>query len=157
MKLTLTRDAPRIDCQEGILSDENGNQWYTMERPWLGDKPGISCIPPGMYSLVPHAVMHGALTGLLTYALSNPELGVFPEPPSNYSGTNPVRVAILIHPANWAFQLEGCIAPGKARGLLAPSGSTTLLPAVLSSKDAFKEVLAALGGINQAGNSIQIQ
>lgn len=157
MNLTLNRDEPGIDYQEGILSDCDGHQWYTMERPWLGDKPGVSCIPAGLYMLVPHTIMHGPLAGLQTYALSNPELGVFPEPPASYSGSNPVRVSILIHPANWAFQLLGCIAPGKARGLLAPPGSQSPEPAVLSSREAFDEVLAALGGINQSGNSILIQ
>lgn len=156
MNLILVRDAPRLDCQEGILS-LNGAQYFTMERPWLQDQPNLSCVPVGTYELVPHTVINGVLAGLQTYALSNPDLGVFPEPPASYTGNNPLRVACLIHPANWAFQLEGCIAPGKARGLLMSPQTNSLEPAVLSSDDAFKEVMAALGGPRQIGNTLVIQ
>lgn len=156
MILTLTRDTPRLDCQEGILN-LNGAQYFTMERPWLDDQPGLSCVSVGTYTLVPHTVKHGALVGLETYALSNPGLGVFPEPPAGYAGSNPMRIACLIHPANWAFQLEGCIAPGKARGLLTPPNSKSPEPAVLASKDAFNEILEALGGPGQLGHTLVIQ
>ena len=114
MLLTLTRDAPRPDCQEGILN-VGGSRYYTMERPWKDNHAGISCVLPYLYDLVPHVIEHGELIGLQCYALSNPNAGVFPEPPADYTGSNSVRVAILIHPANWAFQLLGCIAPGKSR------------------------------------------
>lgn len=156
MNLILVRDAPRLDCQEGILS-LNGAQYFTMERPWLQDQPNLSCVPVGTYELVPHTVINGVLAGLQTYALSNPDLGVFPEPPEGYVGSNPLRIAILIHPANWAFQLLGCIAPGKARGLLMSPQTNSLEPAVLSSDNAFQEVLAALGGPGQPGNTLVIQ
>ena len=155
MIIILQRDAPRLDCQEGILT-VNGVEFFTIERPWLDDKPKQSCIPPGNYGLIPHTILHGALRGLQTYALSNPVLGVFAEPPDTYSGQNPLRVACLIHPANWAFQLEGCIAPGKGRGMLVPPGSVSPEPAVLSSYAAFQEILAALCGPQQIGNSIEI-
>lgn len=152
--ITLTRDAPRPDCQEGILRI-GSSQYYTMERPWKDDHAGISCVLPGQYDLVPHVIEHGALLGLKCYALSNPDLGVFPEPPANYTGPNAVRVAILIHPANWAFQLLGCIAPGKSRGLLtAPDG--TQQPAVLQSRDAFDEIMGILG-VGIMGHQLLIQ
>ncbi len=155
MILNLKRDAPRLDCQQGILS-VNGVNYFTIERPWLQDLPGKSCVPVGTYALVPHTVVNGPLHGLQTYAFSNAELGVFPEPPADYSGPNPVRVACLIHPANWAFQLEGCIAPGLARGLLVPPGSPALEPAVLSSDDAFREIIGVLG-VGASGHSLVIQ
>lgn len=154
MILTLTRDAPRPDCQEGILN-VGGSQYYTMERPWKDNHAGISCVLAGQYDLIPHVIEHGALLGLKCYALSNPDLGVFPEPPADYTGTNAVRVAILIHPANWAFQLLGCIAPGKSRGLLtAPDG--TQQPAVLQSRDAFDEIMGMLG-VGVMGHQLLIQ
>lgn len=155
MQLVLTRDAPRIDCQEGVLNVGSA-QYYTMERLWLDDQPDVSCVPRGTYDLVPHVISHGPLSGLACYALSNADLGVFPEPPDNYTGANPVRVACLIHPANWAFQLEGCIAPGKARGLLAPSQDSPAEPAVLQSRGAFDEIMQTLG-TGQSGHSLIIR
>ena len=154
MILTLTRDAPRPDCQEGILNVA-GSQYYTMERPWKDNHAGISCVLPGLFNLLPHVIEHGELIGLECYVLSNPDLGVFPEPPSNYTGSNAVRIAILIHPANWAFQLLGCIAPGKARGILTPKNGTAQ-PAVLQSDIAFKEIMGTLG-IGVMGHQLLIQ
>ncbi|HKU19269.1 MAG TPA: DUF5675 family protein [Candidatus Saccharimonadales bacterium] len=154
MLLTLTRDAPRPDCQEGILN-VGGSQYYTIERPWKDNHAGISCVLAGQYDLIPHVLEHGALLGLKCYALSNPDLGVFLEPPAGYTGPNAVRVAILIHPANLAFQLLGCIAPGKSRGLLTtPDG--TQQPAVLQSRDAFDEIMGILG-VDVMGHQLLIQ
>jgi Family of unknown function (DUF5675) len=153
MILTLNRDAPRMDCQEGIL--EGGTtQWYTIEQPWNDDKPMHSCIPKGTYQLIPHTVVNGPLAGLQTWALFNATLGVFPEPVTDYDEQYPQRVACLIHPANQAWQLEGCIAPGKSRGLI--DIGKGLQPSVLSSKDAFAEIVELLGQ-SSTGNTLVIQ
>ena len=153
MILTLNRDAPRLDCQEGIL--EAGTiQYYTMEQPDNDDQPMHSCVPKGAYSLVPHTVVNGPLAGLQTWSLFNATLGVFPEPAIDYDEAYPMRVACLIHPANQAWQLEGCIAPGKARGLI--DIGKGLLPSVLSSKDAFDEIVTLLGSMT-TGHSLVIQ
>lgn len=45
----------------------------------------------------------------MTWALVNPELDVVHYP---QDGSPLARSACLIHPANWAFELRGCIAPG---------------------------------------------
>lgn len=50
----------------------------------------------------------------------------------------PGRSHILIHSANWAHQLLGCVAIGKARGVL--NGK----PAILRSKEAIAEFHAAM-------------
>ncbi len=156
MQLTILRDAPRLDCQQGILTLAGGETYYTLERPWLQDRPEVSCVPRGTYTLIPHEIEHGALLGLRTWALSNPGLGVFPEAPAQYGGPNPLRVACLIHPANWVFQLEGCIAVGKGRGLLTPPGQSAPLVAVLSSDEAFGEIVNILGE-NSLGHELIIQ
>jgi len=142
MQLILNRDTPRMDCQEGIL-EAGTAQYYTIEQPWNDDKPMHSCVPRGTYVLLPHTVVNGPLAGLNTWALENPDLGVFQEPNNNYDGSYPMRVACLIHPANQAWQLEGCIAPGKSRGLI--DIGKGLLPSVLASKDAFSEIETLLG------------
>ena len=66
----------------------------TIERPWLGNKPFKSCIPPGMY---PMERRSSAKFGDHYHVLDVPE-----------------RSLILIHPANYASELQGCIAPGLA-------------------------------------------
>jgi len=44
---------------------------YSLERPWVDNKPFVSCIPKGVYTLVPHEYK-GKLN---TFALVNEELG----------------------------------------------------------------------------------
>ena len=93
--------------------------YNSMELPWvdtngdgLGD-PQKSCITPGEYECVWH---------------TSPKYGPC------YEVTGVVgRSHILIHPANWASQLLGCIALGKGRGVL--NGK----PAITQSRDAIKE------------------
>lgn len=83
----------------------------TAERPWLENKKGESCIPCGLYKLEPHnSAKHGSVV-----AFVNPELAVYhqeAEIPKELLGK--ARSACLIHAANWAAELEGCVAPGKA-------------------------------------------
>ena len=93
----------------------------TIEQPDNHDMPGHSCVPVGTYQLVPHtsARLHedDGKIPLRTWALVNPDLGITHLP------TDPVpggigyahRSSVLIHPANYASQLEGCIAPGARR------------------------------------------
>lgn len=98
--------------------------FYSLELPWadansdgLGD-PQKSCITPGSYECRWH---------------TSPKYGPC------YEVTGVVgRSHILIHPANWAHQLLGCIALGKARGVL--NGK----PAILRSKEAIAEFHAAM-------------
>jgi len=71
----------------------NGNAWWTVERPWLANKPSESCIPEGDYRLERY---------------DSPSFG-----PRTWMVT-PVdgRTHIAIHAANYARELEGCIALG---------------------------------------------
>lgn len=110
----------------------------TIERPWIpaADHPGgtnlISCVPVGRYSLV----LHDTVDHPQTWALVNHELGVYHHrseiPPAGG------RSEVLIHPANWAKELEGCIAPGLSRSI----GDG--LPMVIRSVPAFTKIKAAL-------------
>ena len=74
---------------------------YTVERPWLDNKHGISCIPPGLYDINPFNSEHHPNC----FSLENENLGV-----SLYGDTT--RTAILIHVANFPSDVEGCIGPG---------------------------------------------
>jgi hypothetical protein len=80
---------------------------FTMEQPWNDNEPYKSCIPTGVYNLVDfNSPKFGH-----TYALVNEVIGVTPYKTNLNNRTN--RYAILFHSANWAKQLNGCIALGE--------------------------------------------
>lgn len=112
------------------LCDEFGNKLcHTVERPWKQNQKGVSCVPEGIYQLVPHQSNKFGKC----YALDGEEHGVTIWGPSQ-------RTHILIHKANKASQLQGCIAPGMTFGAL--NGEW----AVLSSGEAFNKLMAYLDG-----------
>ena len=139
MNLLLTRDADDGTCTLGVLILQN-YVWQTIERPWIPDPAhigglqGRSCVPVGIYDLV----IHDSEAHPETWALVNPALGVTHWGPSQCS-------AVLIHPANVAAELRGCIAPGLIRGPRA----------VLRSRDAFAQLKAALPWVN--GHKLEIR
>jgi hypothetical protein len=144
MNLLLIRDSDDGVCTLGVLSlgpNLDDPHWQTIERPWiadltgkLGGLAGRSCVPPGNYDLV----IHDSEAHPETWALVNPVLGVRHFPPSE-------RSAVLIHPANYAHELRGCIAPGLIR---APRS-------VLRSRDAFAQLKAVLPWRN--GHTLEIR
>jgi len=115
VKLILRREPqqPSHDCTLGLLfvAEVPALSLVTIERPWIpspdskGGTKGISCVPTGTYKLV----RHDTETHPRTWALVNEELDVV-HLPGDMPG-NP-RTAVLIHAANWAHELRGCIAPG---------------------------------------------
>lgn len=110
MKLTLLRTYRGTDCTLGVLTMEGGS-FQTIERPWVADpkykggRKGVSCVPEGIY----HLECHNSEAHPRTWALVNPELGVSHWPQDAAEGD---RTAVLIHVANFASELRGCIAPG---------------------------------------------
>ncbi len=88
-----------------------------MERPWLNNAVRLSCIPAGVYTVVRH---------------DSPSKGE-----CFWIKDVPNRTHILIHVANWAHELMGCIAPGVGVNLV-PT------PMVTSSRDAMNELLRTL-------------
>lgn len=119
MKLLLQRDLDDGTCSQGRLAAP-GYSAYTIERPWVpspaapcGTK-GVSCIPPGLYQLVPHS----SEAHPDTWALVNPGLWVYhwdEDVPAERRGL--ARTVVLLHPANIASELRGCIAPGLVRSV----------------------------------------
>jgi Family of unknown function (DUF5675) len=128
-----------------------------LEQPRNHDIPDHSCIPTGTYQMVPHVSAHlhedDGVTPLQTWAFVNPLLGVFHNPGDEvgYSGTYPVRTDCLVHPANFAAQLEGCQAPGDSRKQVNGSWMVT------NSRITFKKLRSLLGGAGTIGNSLMIQ
>lgn len=112
MHLTMIRDLSTP--KETLYKLQVGEEIFdAIGQPDNHDIPNQSCIPLGLYQLVPHdTAAHPD-----TWALVNPDLGVTHEPGDLVSvGCQyPHRFACLIHSANFANQLQGCFAPGMSR------------------------------------------
>lgn len=97
---------------------------WTIERPWLDNKRNESCIPDGEYELshFRHAAWGDAW---LLHDVPN-------------------RSEILIHPANYAHELRGCIAPGidTSYGYTKNKGFTAM---VTDSRRAMRALYDVLG------------
>lgn len=116
MKLTLRRERnqPEASCTLGLLF-VGGLSLCTIERPWIpspntrGGLDSKSCVPCGTYKLV----RHDSDAHPMTWALVNKDLDVNHwEDPHHPE----LRALVLIHVANWARELRGCIAVGTRSG-----------------------------------------
>lgn len=121
----------------GILQmPASGVVFATIERPWIenpngpGGKSRESCVPPGLYTVIPHHSVHFPNT----YALVNHKLGVYYQPDDVPEGQKWGRTAILIHVANRVRDVIGCIGIGLEHGKLESE------PAVLKSTLAMRQL-----------------
>ena len=83
----------------GSLLDDNGDSLcVTVELPWRDNEPQKSCIPAGVYNVIPHNS---------------------PAHPDTWeiSGV-PGRSEILIHSANFPDELLGCVGAGQAISMI---------------------------------------
>jgi hypothetical protein len=126
MKLTLNRLSYPDGYTPGKL--HIGEQVFdTIERARTGDHP---CIPPGEYTLKPHTSPH---QGEVYSFIGD---GVYEwEVPAGKKG----RCLVLLHSANKASQLLGCVAPGIGTGYIDNEH------AVLSSQTAMAAISTLLG------------
>ncbi|MEY4943051.1 MAG: hypothetical protein RL254_1232 [Planctomycetota bacterium] len=139
ISLTLNRDYFTSYCILGRLADpQSGRSWDTIERPWVPTSlgvcgvKGLSCIGLGTYRVSRYSSdAHPSV-----YAISNPGLDVcVTEQEVAPTKHHITRTRVLIHPANWASELRGCIAPGKSRAR-GPGG----IWMVERSRDAMNEI-----------------
>lgn len=119
MPLTLRRMVETPHGTLGQFSLEDGTTLFSMERRSTGEHPRI---PAGIHEI--HLDVY--------------HKGGYPA----YEITVPGRSRILIHAANRARELEGCIAPGRTLGFLADE------LAVLGSREALKVLMASLHDTN---------
>lgn len=85
------------DCTLGVVVDKNNEiVCYSLERPWIDNKPNISCIPPGTYTV---EINKGDKKG---FRLNNV----------------PGRKDILIHVGNTIKDSQGCLLWGASAGKL---------------------------------------
>ena len=101
MMLRLIRDIDTGNETLGRLYCDEDWLCYTIERPWKDNERRVSCIPEGIYPIFTKE--YGRFWD--KYKFPIPILG----------NTSP-RSEILIHPANYAKDLAGCIALGDSKG-----------------------------------------
>ena len=106
----------------GTLSTA-GFTCITLERPWLGNQSGISCIPVGTYIVewTNHPI-HGNVYQIMDV---------------------PDRTDILIHSANVYQELEGCIAVGIEEAIF-PGGT---IPGVNTSEEGIQHSQQTLANL----------
>jgi len=137
-------------CCRGLLEvfDVDGGlvkRFYSIEKPWIphenGGRAGMpfrSCIGPGIYDLSNYMRPNGDKV----WRLVNPDLDVFPfeaDIPAARSGKG--RFLILIHIANRAYDVVGCIGPGRSWRTEANGGLM-----VTNSRDAIQDLHRVLDG-----------
>ena len=123
-KINLLRYSGDSYSTIGIISEEGKEDpiFHTIEKPWLFNEKNISCIPPGSYICKPHH------SEKFTH---NPDIWEITDVPG--------RTAVLIHVANRAEQLKGCIALGLSAGYMQYKDGT-IKKAVLNSSAATREL-----------------
>ena len=89
-RVTFSKEGPTY----GVLLSQNIPLCVTLERPWSDNAKTVSCIPSGTYT----CVKHNGEKFKDVWRLESV----------------PGRDAILIHAANYAHELQGCIAVGRA-------------------------------------------
>ena len=98
MDLILNRAIDQTVETKGVLSLPNNSYFKTLELPWLNNKNGVSCIPPGNYPWRKVAA---------TVNIPYPHIEIM---------NVPGRTGICMHWANFAagkkVQLKGCITVG---------------------------------------------
>jgi hypothetical protein len=121
--LTLIRDTQDEWATLGKLSIDGQHLCHTLERPWLNNKPRVSCIPHGTY--------HGAIQPSPRFKRDLPELLDVPG-----------RDQILIHVGNTVDDSAGCILVGLERAehesrIMQSKAALSLLMANLEGCDGF--------------------
>jgi hypothetical protein len=91
IEIYLQRFAYHPEGTLGVI-DLAGERFYTIERPWLDNKPNVSCIPEGNY---------------LTGWRDSPRFGE-----TWHVKDVEDRTWILIHAANYPKDVQGCIGLG---------------------------------------------
>ena len=106
-------------------------QCYTIEPPWLDNKPFVSCIPVGEYQLEPYySQKYGDVVAMVGEGVVA----------NKHDAKEGDRYGCLVHSANWASQLQGCVAPGKNISWGTRSGHAPNIM-VTASKTTLKELL----------------
>jgi hypothetical protein len=104
----------------------SGFSCYTVERPWIDNEKNISCVPPGIYPLRMRASAVVSKTTKRKY-LEGWEICEVPG-----------REWIMLHVANTAEDVEGCVGVGDTLGVVDNKW------AVMNSMKTFDQFMRAL-------------
>jgi hypothetical protein len=138
--------APAFNATTGRML-VGAQSFFTIELPWDDNKPDVSCVPAGLYELIPYdSPTHGP-----TWRLDNPALNVYGTAFVPAGG----RSEIELHSGNWARQLLGCIALGLEAAPMLDPQTGAVEPAVENSRDAVAELIAVLGALS-TGHTLSI-
>jgi len=95
---------------------------HTIEPMWRDNQPSVSCIPSGIYVVMPHkSPRYGECFRLIGGTVGS---------------TEGPRTQVLIHAGNWHTDSKGCILPGLSQGW----DDTKGLPAVWHSRKAVSKL-----------------
>lgn len=108
-----------------LLDGKRVFKCFTIEKPDKDNKQNVSCIPEGKYKAT-RIDWSTKSKGMDTFLLEDV----------------PGRSAVQIHVANVQSELQGCIAPGKKKGVLFNEA------AVLNSKNALEALMEKLAGVD---------
>ena len=111
----------------GVLSGPGLSPTWIMEPPWRGNRRNRSCVPVGLYEVVPHLSPRHRRCLLVTQV--------------------PGRSHILFHAGNlggdvelgWHTHTQGCLLPGLRRGRMTVDGRRQA--AVLASRTALRQLM----------------
>lgn len=127
--LTLERFAWTTDGVFGRLGIEGVETvWRTVENPWLGNLPCISCIPAGTYRLELGTFYNGDKPDYAAYEVMSV----------------PNRSHIKLHVGNVCDNTIGCICVAERRGFVKGRW------AVIHSQRGFAAFMNAMGGDKKA-------
>jgi hypothetical protein len=149
-----------MDLQLSTVSDPKGTtgsflagtqRFYTVELPWANNAPDESCVPAGVYELVPYtSPIHGR-----TFCLLNSDLKIM-----GCDSLSPAEVSrgyrsfCELHSANFPRQLLGCIGIGMQGMPMLDPVTGEVSDAVEDSRNAVTELMAMLGA--SSGHTLTI-
>lgn len=118
MEITLNRTESGPNGTFGTLT-VGSETFHTAERPWVNNRPRVSCIPKGKFPCTKHGWNGEAVKFRQVWEINEV----------------PGRDAILIHAGNLPLSDSvGCLLPGTARG------SIDGMPAVIGSRAAIERL-----------------
>jgi hypothetical protein len=108
--IEIVRDRVEAEGTFGSLSIGGEPFCKTVEQPWRDNRPFISCIPAGDYTLIPwDSAKYGPVVCFV-----NPDLRVYANDADAPRDGKSHRYSCLIHAANYPSELQGCVAVGVA-------------------------------------------
>ena len=143
MHITIERE-PGNQCtisEVQVKDKHNFEVFRGIEQPWRDNKPFASCIPAGLYALLPWSTEKYPDV----WAFYGGEVGL-------YKSQGGARYACLIHVANYASQVSGCLGLGMSAGTTKGGKN-----AVWNSKTALNKLRDLIHGYTEPGCVITCQ